>query len=107
MNAYVPTVDDKFSFGLWTVGWQGVDVGGAVRDAMDPVDAVHGLAELGAAAVTFHDDDLVPDDSRRKQMLCDRFGMALAETGLQVEMGTTEPVRTPGLQGRRPYGERP
>ena len=89
MNAYVPTVDDKFSFGLWTVGWQGVDVfGGAVRDAMDPVDAVHRLAELGAAAVTFHDDDLVPDDSQRKQML-DRFGMALAETGLQVEMGTT------------------
>ena len=89
MNAYVPTVDDKFSFGLWTVGWQGVDVfGGAVRDAMDPVDAVHRLAELGAAAVTFHDDDLVPDDSQRKQMLA-RFGMALAETGLQVEMGTT------------------
>ena len=49
---------------------------------------MHRLAELGAAAVTFHDDDLVPDDSQRKQML-DRFGLALAETGLQVEMGTT------------------
>ena len=35
--------------------------------AMDPVDAVHRLAELGAAAVTFHDDDLVPDDSQRKR----------------------------------------
>ena len=22
---FTPTRDDKFSFGLWTVGWQGVD----------------------------------------------------------------------------------
>ena len=32
MTDYTPTKDDKFSFGLWTVGWQGVDVfGGPVR----------------------------------------------------------------------------
>ena len=62
MTDYTPTKDDKFSFGLWTVGWQGVDVfGGPVRPLLDPVEAVHRLAELGAAAVTFHDDDLVPD----------------------------------------------
>ena len=39
MNAPVitPTRDDKFSFGLWTVGWQGVDVfGGAVRPRLRP-----------------------------------------------------------------------
>ena len=89
MSAYTPTVEDKFSFGLWTVGWQGVDVfGGAVRQPLDPVDAVHRLAGLGAAAVTFHDDDLVPDDATRQQML-DRFGKALADTGLRVEMATT------------------
>jgi xylose isomerase len=23
---FTPTIEDKFSFGLWTVGWQGVDV---------------------------------------------------------------------------------
>jgi hypothetical protein len=22
---YVPTREDRFSFGIWTVGWQGVD----------------------------------------------------------------------------------
>ena len=89
MTDYTPTKDDKFSFGLWTVGWQGVDVfGGAVRPLLDPVEAVHRLAELGAAAVTFHDDDLVPDDATREATL-ERFKKALAETGLGVEMATT------------------
>jgi xylose isomerase len=85
----VPTRDDRFSFGLWTVGWQGVDVfGGPVRPPMDPVYAVERLAELGAAAVSFHDDDLVPDDARRQETLT-RFGKALADTGMAVEMATT------------------
>ena len=84
-----PTRDDRFSFGLWTVGWQGVDVfGGPVRPPMDPVYAVERLAELGAAAVSFHDDDLVPDDAKRQETLT-RFGKALAETGMTVEMATT------------------
>jgi xylose isomerase len=84
-----PTPEDRFSFGLWTVGWQGVDVfGGPVRPPLDPVEAVHRLAELGAAAVTFHDDDLVPDDGTRQQTL-DRFTKALSDTGLHVEMATT------------------
>ena len=88
-DRFTPTKDDKFSFGLWTVGWQGVDVfGGAVRPPMDPVEAVHRLAELGAAAVTFHDDDLVPDDATREETL-KRFRRALDETGLAVEMATT------------------
>ncbi|SDG81261.1 xylose isomerase [Klenkia brasiliensis] len=84
-----PTPADRFSFGLWTVGWQGVDVfGGPVREPMDPVEAVHRLAELGAAAVTFHDDDLVPDDATRDATLA-RFRDALTETGMGVEMATT------------------
>jgi len=88
-DRFTPTKDDKFSFGLWTVGWQGVDVfGGAVRPPLDPVESVHRLAELGASAVTFHDDDLVPDDATRQATL-DRFTKALAETGLGVEMATT------------------
>ncbi|GAA1670544.1 xylose isomerase [Kribbella yunnanensis] len=89
MNAYTPSRADKFSFGLWTVGWEGVDVfGTAVRPAMDPVHAVEKLAELGAAAISFHDDDLVPDDSTRTQTL-ERFTKALADTGIVVEMATT------------------
>jgi xylose isomerase len=32
MAGFTPTREDKFTFGLWTVGWQGVDVfGTAVR----------------------------------------------------------------------------
>ncbi|HET6739786.1 MAG TPA: xylose isomerase [Kribbella sp.] len=89
MNSFTPTKDDKFSFGLWTVGWEGVDVfGTAVRPAMDPVHAIEKLAELGAAAVTFHDDDVVPDDNTRSQVL-ERFTKALADTGMGVEMMTT------------------
>ncbi|WP_395695885.1 xylose isomerase [Nocardioides sp.] len=84
-----PTPDDKFSFGLWTVGWQGVDVfGPASRPLLDPVEATYRLAELGAAAVTFHDDDLLPDDASRDATL-ERFQKALADTGLRVEMVTT------------------
>ena len=46
-----PTRDDKFSFGLWTVGWQARDpFGDATRAALDPVEAVHKLAEIGAYA---------------------------------------------------------
>jgi len=94
-DPYIPTRDDKFSFGLWTVGWRGADVfGGAVRPPLDPVEAVHRLAELGAAAVTFHDDDVVPDDTTRQATL-DRFSKALAETGLGVEMMTTNLFSAP------------
>jgi xylose isomerase len=87
-----PTKDDRFSFGLWTVGWQGRDpFGDATRDAVDPVESVHRLAELGAYGVTFHDDDLVPfgsSDSERDKHIA-RFKDALAETGLVVPMMTT------------------
>jgi xylose isomerase len=89
MTDYTPTPEDKFSFGLWTVGWQGTDVfGPSSRALLDPVDATYRLAELGAAAVTFHDDDLVPDDDQRDAVL-ERFEKALADTGLAVEMVTT------------------
>jgi xylose isomerase len=92
---YAPRPEDKFSFGLWTVGWQGVDVfGPASRDLLDPVEATYELAELGAAAVTFHDDDLVPDDDQREATL-ERFRTALSETGLVVEMVTTNTFSDP------------
>ena len=89
MTDYTPTPEDKFSFGLWTVGWQGTDVfGPSTRALLDPVEATYKLAELGAAAVTFHDDDLVPDEAQRDAVL-ERFEKALADTGLAVEMVTT------------------
>ncbi|MET7808153.1 xylose isomerase [Micromonospora chersina] len=87
-----PTPADKFSFGLWTVGWPARDpFGDATRPALDAVEAVHRLAELGAYGITFHDDDLVPfgaDAATRDQHIA-RFRKALDETGLVVPMVTT------------------
>ncbi|GII25589.1 xylose isomerase [Planosporangium mesophilum] len=87
-----PSKEDKFSFGLWTVGWQARDpFGDATRPALDPVESVHRLAELGAYGLTFHDDDLIPfgsDDAARDKQIA-RFSEALAETGLVVPMVTT------------------
>ena len=58
----LPTPEDRFSFGLWTVSWQGRDpFGDATRPALDPVEAIGKLAEAGAWGVTFHDDDLIQD----------------------------------------------
>jgi hypothetical protein len=63
-DRYTPTPQDRFTFGLWTVGNPGRDpFGHDVRPPLDPVDAVHRLADLGAYGVNFHDDDLVPPGS--------------------------------------------
>ena len=90
--SYTPTPADKFTFGLWTVGWQARDpFGDATRDALDPVRTVKELAARGAYGVTFHDDDLIPfgsDDSNRRAHI-DRFKKALEETGMKVPMATT------------------
>ena len=92
MADYTPTPQDKFTFGLWTVGWQGVDVfGTAVRPPMDPAQAVHRLADLGAYGVTFHDNDVFPfgsAESERERHL-KPFREALDATGLAVPMITT------------------
>jgi xylose isomerase len=87
-----PTPEDRFSFGLWTVGWQARDpFGDATRPPLDPVEAVHKLAELGAYGLTFHDDDLVPFGSAEaaREEHVNRFRKALDETGLVVPMATT------------------
>jgi xylose isomerase len=87
-----PTKEDKFSFGLWTVGWQARDMfGEATRPVLAAVDALHKLAELGAYGLTFHDDDLIPPDSSSsdRQRIIDEFRAALDETGMVVPMVTT------------------
>ncbi|MFF8268364.1 xylose isomerase [Streptomyces sp. NPDC016562] len=88
----VPTPAHRFTFGLWTVGWQGRDpFGDATRPALDPVETVERLAGLGAYGVTFHDDDLIPfgaGDAAREQAV-KRFRSALDTAGLKVPMATT------------------
>ncbi|GII81490.1 xylose isomerase [Sphaerisporangium rufum] len=89
MDAYTPTKEDKFTFGLWTVGWPARDpFGDASRAALDPVETVHRLAELGAYGVTFHDDDLLATESDRDKAIRS-FKQALSDTGLKVPMATT------------------
>ncbi|MQA35098.1 xylose isomerase, partial [Modestobacter roseus] len=61
MTDLKPTRADKFTFGLWTVGWPAADpFGTATRAPVDVVESVHRLAEMGAYGVTFHDDDVIP-----------------------------------------------
>jgi xylose isomerase len=98
-----PTPQDKFSFGLWTIGWQAQDqFGSATRKPLDTVEAIHKLAELGAYGLTFHDDDLFAFESNEAQRRheIDRTKQALADTGLIMPMITTNlfshPVFTDG-----------
>ena len=89
MDAYTPVPEDRFTFGLWTVGWQARDpFGEATRPPLDPAETLHRLAELGAYGVTFHDDDLLAVEPDRDKAV-ENFKRALAETGLKVPMATT------------------
>ncbi|QEO13736.1 xylose isomerase [Agromyces intestinalis] len=96
--ASAPTRDDKFSFGLWTVGYNGTDpFGGPTRNALDVVHVVEKLADLGAYGLTFHDDDLFAFGSTdaERQTQIDRLKQALADTGLIVPMVTTNLFSAP------------
>lgn len=89
---YDPKPEDKFTFGLWTVGSIGRDPFGApTRDALSPVELVHLLSEVGAYGVNFHDNDLVPIDATpaERQRIVNEFKQVLKETGLVVPMATT------------------
>ena len=94
----IPTKEDKFSFGLWTVGYNGADpFGGPTRAHLDTVHAVEKLAELGAYGLTFHDDDLFAFGSTdaERQHEIDRLKQVLSDTGLIVPMVTTNLFSAP------------
>jgi xylose isomerase len=96
--APTPTRDDKFTFGLWTIGWNAQDpFGSATRGPLDAVEAIHKLSELGAYGMTFHDDDLFPFGSseadRRKAI--DALKKACDETGMVIPMITTNTFSHP------------
>ncbi|MCP2326770.1 xylose isomerase [Hamadaea flava] len=82
----------QFTFGLWTVGWPARDpFGDATRPDLDPIESVHKLAELGAAGVSFHDDDVIPfgSSAAERERHIERLRKALAETGMFVSHATT------------------
>ncbi len=100
-DRYQPQAEDKFSFGLWTVGNVGRDpFGEPVRPRLSPVELVHLLAEVGAMGVNFHDNDLVPIDATpaQRERIVTEFKRALADTGLVVPMATTNLFTDPAFR---------
>jgi xylose isomerase len=91
-NKYQPKPEDRFTFGLWTVGNTGNDpFGDDVREKKSPADLVYLLAEVGAYGVNFHDNDLIPIDATpdEAEAIKKSFKKAIADTGLAVPMATT------------------
>ncbi|HWE62609.1 MAG TPA: TIM barrel protein, partial [Chloroflexota bacterium] len=91
-DPYQPTREDRFTFGLWTVGNRGRDpFGDFVRPALSPTTIVERLAQLGAWGVNFHDNDLVPFEAtpQERAQIVAEFKRALAATGMVVPMVTT------------------
>jgi len=98
-NAFAPTPEHKFTFGLWTVCNRGRDpFGTEVRDVLPPVDAAALLGDVGAWGVNLHDNDLVPIDATpaERDRIVKDFQRACAEHGLVVPMATvslfTDPI---------------
>src|SRR3954447_24124500 len=92
MSEYEPSPEDRFTFGLWTVGNRGRDpFGHETRPPLDPVEAVQRLSDLGAYGVNFHDDDLIPPGSSAadRELILKQFRAALDATGMKVPMATT------------------
>jgi xylose isomerase len=91
-DPFVPTRDDRFSFGLWTVGNPGRDpFGDAVRPRMAASHIVEQLAACGAWGVNLHDDDLVPfgSSAQVRDRIVRDFRKALDDHGMVVPMATT------------------
>jgi xylose isomerase len=90
-DQFTPNKDDRFTFGLWTVGNRGRDpFGDAVRPPLSPTYIVKKLAELGAYGVNLHDNDLVPFDAtvpERDKIVRD-FKQALDTHDMKVPMAT-------------------
>jgi xylose isomerase len=93
-----PRPEDRFSFGLWTVGWPGADpFGTATRPMLDPWEYAERLAELGAWGITFHDNDVFgfdADEATRRDRV-DRLKQAADGAGLVIEMVTTNTFTHP------------
>ena len=98
-DQFDPTPDDRFSFGLWTVGHRGHDPFGApTRPPIEPEEITARLAEVGAWGVALHDEDLIPYGAERQERdrIVKRFRDAVRNAGLVVPMTTvnlfTQPV---------------
>src|SRR3954469_11390767 len=91
-DAYAPTTQDKFAFGIWCLQNRGRDpFGDQTRPALSAIDAITGLAKQGCYGFEFHDNDIIPFDAsaaQRDQILKD-VKKAIADTGIKATMATT------------------
>jgi xylose isomerase len=100
-NAFAPRPEDKFSFGLWTIGNRGRDpFGDAVRDPLPPEEAVALLSEVGAWGVNLHDNDLVPIDATpaERDRIVHGFRRACERHGIVVPMATVNLFYDPAFR---------
>ena len=91
-DPYAPQKEDKFSFGLWTMGNRGHDgFGEATRRGFKPEYFVEKLAGLGAWGLNFQDDDLVSSDAplTERSRAAQKFKKLVADYGMVTPMGTT------------------
>src|SRR5215218_7958968 len=105
-DQFTPRKEDKFTFGLWTVGNTGRDpFGEPVRAPIAPERIVAKLSELGAYGVNLHDNDLVPFDAtpQQRDQIVASFKQALSDHG----WAKLCPRRSRGAGGRQAVPYRP
>ncbi len=93
-----PRPEDKFSFGLWTVGWGANDpFGDPTRPSLEPWEYAAQLAELGAWGITFHDNDVFPFDATESERdeIISKLKKTADSSGLTIEMVTTNTFTHP------------
>ncbi len=99
--SYTPKKEDKFTFGLWTVGNIGRDpFGEPTRKGFSAPYMVEKLSQLGAYGVNFHDNDLVPitASASERDKIVKEFKQALKDNGMVVPMATTNLFTDPAFK---------
>jgi xylose isomerase len=100
-DMYDPKPEDRFTFGMWTVGAIGRDPFGVpTREPITARQICEMLGEVGAWGVNFHDDDLIPITStreERKKIVAD-FKVAMADNGIVCPMATTNLFTDPAFK---------
>ena len=106
-----PTAQDKFSFGLWTVGWTGTDpFGGPSRPALDPWEYAEQAGRARRVGRHLPRQRRLPLRRRRGDQasgIVTRFKEATRRGRPGHRDGHDEHLQPPGVQGRRAHLQRP